>query len=206
MSKIGYARVSRRHEDLFLQIDALKEAGIPEENLFIEQVAGNILRSERPQLERCLETLKTGDTLIVWRFDRLGRSLKDLIYIVQKLQNRGITFVALTEKVDTSSQIGSFFFEMINAFSQFEHNLISERTKEGYESAKRRGISGGRKNKLTPAQEKLLQTMYGEKKCSLLEIQEHFGITKPTIYRYLNRSNILSRNEKHKEKINKRKK
>lgn len=192
--KIGYARVSGQNKDLSLQIDALKEAGVEGENLYVEQISGNIMRSARPELEKCLNRLKMGDTLIVWKFDRLGRSLKDLISIIQELHSKEITFISLTEKIDTSSPIGSFFFEMVGAFAEFEHSIISERTKTGQSSARKRGISGGRRDKLTLDQEKLLVKMYEEKKCSLLEIQEQFNISKPTIYRYLQKKGSSKRN------------
>jgi DNA invertase Pin-like site-specific DNA recombinase len=196
-SKIGYLRVSGKQQDLSLQIDALKEAGVEKENLFIEQVSGNIMLSERPELKKCLNFLKKGDILIVWKFDRLGRSLKDLISIIQELHSKEVTFISLTEKVDTSSPIGSFFFEMIGAFAEFEHSIISERTRAGQSAARKRGVSGGRKDKLTLEQEKLLVTMYEENKSTLLEIQEKFNISKPTIYRYLNKNKLsIKKNRK----------
>jgi len=193
--KIGYARVSSKQQDLSLQIDALKEAGIIEEHLYIERLSGSLKYAERPQLEACLDSLQNGDTFVVWKFDRLGRSLQDLIAIVQGLRDRGVSFVSLTEKIDTSSSIGWFFFEIIGAFAEFERNMIRERTRAGLEAARKRGIKGGRKDKFSLAQEKVLVNMY-EAGARLSELMEHFRVSKTCIYRYLHRNNVVKLKQK----------
>ena len=185
-NKLGYVRISSKQQDLGLQISALKDAGVEEINIFVERLSDNLMRSDRPQLKLCLEHLQKGDTFVVWRFDRLGRSLADLVAIVQELHKKEITFVSLTEKVDTSSPTGMFFFEMIGAFAEFERNIFCERTSAGREAARKRGVSRGRKNKLTTAQERVLVNMYKEGTL-IRDLQSHFGISKTCVYRYLNK-------------------
>ena len=195
--KVGYARVSSKQQDLTLQIDALKEAGVHDNDLFVERLSGALMRSERPQLKTCLENLQAGDTLIVWKFDRLGRSLHDLVSIVQELRKVGVDFVSLTEKVDTSTNIGWFFFELIGAFAEFERNIISERTKAGREAAKKRGIVGGRKKVFSSVQERVLVAMYQEG-ATISDLQEQFRVSKTCIYRYLNKNDVVKTKRKDK--------
>ena len=189
---VGYARVSTKQQDLALQIDAMLSAGVCENNIFVERLSGNLMRSQRPQLEKCLESLKSGDTLVVWKFDRLGRSLADLVLIVQELNEKGIHFKSLTECIDTSSAIGHFFLNLIGSFAEFERNIIKERTKAGLEAARKRGISGGRKNIFSPAQERVLVAMYKEG-ATIRELQEHFRVSKTCIYRYLHKHDVVKK-------------
>ena len=143
--RIGYARVSTQDQNSDLQLDALKQAGC--EQVFNEKKTGRTL--QRPELEACLRTLRKGDTLVVWRLDRLGRSLKDLVETVNALEERGIGFKSLTESIDTTSAGGRLVFHLFSALAEFERNLISDRTKAGLAAARARGRKGGRKPKMT---------------------------------------------------------
>ncbi len=141
---IGYARVSTQDQNTDLQLDALKQAGC--EQVFHEKKTGSTL--QRTELDACLRALRKGDTLIVWRLDRLGRSLKDLVEIVNGLEEREIGFKSLTESIDTTSAGGRLVFHLFGALAEFERNLISDRTKAGLAAARARGRKGGRKPKM----------------------------------------------------------
>jgi DNA invertase Pin-like site-specific DNA recombinase len=134
-----------------------------------------------------LNFLRSGDCLIVWRLDRLGRSLKHLIEVVDTLEAQGVGFISLQEGFDTTNKSGKLIFQIFGALAEFERSLIRERTMAGLEAARARGRFGGRKEKLNSSQVAALKTMYHSKKHSLKEICDTFGITKPTIYRYLHR-------------------
>jgi DNA invertase Pin-like site-specific DNA recombinase len=191
--KIGYARVSMYNQDLALQFDALKAAGVIEGDIFVEKISGKLSQSKRPQLQACLHSLKSGDCLIVWKLDRLGRSLRDLINIIQELEERKIRFSSLTETIDTSTPTGRLMFHMIAAFGEFERNLIKERSTAGLTAARERGRIGGRRYKLSQAQQKRLIGLY----CAdvpIRNIQEQIGISKPCIYSYLRIHDISLRN------------
>lgn len=152
--KIGYSRVSTNDQNLDLQHDALKAAGI--EKVFYDKVSGT---KERPKLAEALEFLREGDTLIVWRLDRLGRSLKDLLEIVTGLEKRKIHFVSLTENIDTTTATGKLIFHIFASFAEFERNLIRERTNAGLTAAKARGIKGGRKPALNAEKLAMVETL-----------------------------------------------
>ena len=143
--KIGYARISTIQQDTDLQLAALNEVLC--ERIYEDIYTGK--SKERPELSRMLDTLRTGDVVVVWKLDRLGRSLKDLIEILDDFKSKGIEFVSLSEKIDTTSAVGELTFHIIGAMAQFERNLISERTKAGLAAARARGKKGGRKPKLT---------------------------------------------------------
>lgn len=147
--KIGYARVSTEDQNLNLQIDALKNAGC--EILFKDQGASGATFS-RPGLDSALKTLRPNDTLVVWRLDRLGRSLHKLVELIDKLGHRGIQFVSLSECINTTSSGGILVFHLMAALAQFERSLISERTRAGMAAARARGQQIGRRYSLTPAQ------------------------------------------------------
>lgn len=180
---IGYARVSTDDQNLDLQLDALRGAGC--ERIYSDKISG--AKAERPELSRALEQARAGDTLVVWRLDRLGRSLQDLIARVNTLKERGVGFRSLTEQIDTTSAGGRLVFHLFGSLAEFERELIQERTKAGLSAARARGRVGGRKPKLTPAQAKHVRQLYDEHR-PLAEICELVGITKPTIYRYLRES------------------
>jgi DNA invertase Pin-like site-specific DNA recombinase len=143
--KIGYARVSTLDQNLDLQLEDLKLAGC--ERIYQEKASGKT--TDRPQLDNCLKALRPGDKLVVWKLDRLGRSLPDLVKIVSGLAENGVFFESLTEKLDTGSVTGTLIFHIFAALADFERGLIQERTIAGLEAARKRGRIGGRPKKLT---------------------------------------------------------
>ena len=141
---IGYARVSTNDQDLQLQLDALKKAGVAKEHIFTDKISG--ARSERPGLEKCLSCLKKGDTLLVWRLDRLGRSMPHLVSLIEDLRVKGIGFKSICDgAIDTTTASSELIFNIFSSLAQFERRLIQERTRAGLESARARGRTGGRK-------------------------------------------------------------
>ena len=139
---IGYARVSTNEQNLDLQRDALKKAGVSSKNVFTDKITGT--KSERPGLEQALTHLREGDTFVVWRLDRLGRSLKHLIETVTALHGQGVAFQSITENIDTSTATDQLVFHIFGALAEFERNLIHERTIAGLSAARARGRKGGR--------------------------------------------------------------
>jgi DNA invertase Pin-like site-specific DNA recombinase len=178
---IGYARVSTQEQNLDLQKDALEGAGC--ERIYSDQVSGSTER--RQELDTALEMLREGDTLVVWRLDRLGRSLKHLIELIGDLEERGIGFKSLQESIDTTSSSGRLVFHVFGALAEFERNLIRERTRAGLDAARTRGRKGGRPKKLDTKKQALAVKLYQEKKNSVDDICEMFGISKPTLYSYM---------------------
>ena len=181
---IGYARVSMHDQNLALQQDALQKAGC--EKILVDKVTGKSLN--RPGLEQTIQILREGDTLVVWRLDRLGRSLKHLIELVGKLENKEIGFKSLTESIDTTSPSGKLVFHLFGALAEFERNLIVERTKAGLVAARARGRLGGRPPALDDKQKEALVLLYKEKKHSVKEICQIMGISKQTLYNYLRKA------------------
>lgn len=186
---IAYARISKSDgsQTLDLQTDALLEDGILPENIYYDKASGK--KEERAGLESCLKSLRAGDTLVVWKLDRLGRSLKHLINIVQDLVTRKVGLKVLTGQganIDTTTANGKLIFGIFAALAEFERELISERTKAGLASARARGRKGGRKFQLTKSKVRLAQIAMKNKETSISEIcQELGGITKQTLYRYI---------------------
>jgi DNA invertase Pin-like site-specific DNA recombinase len=185
---IGYARVSTDDQNLALQEDALKEAGC--EKIFYDKISG--AKSERPGLKEALDYLRDGeDVLVVWRLDRLGRSLKDLIELVTQLEEQKIGFKSLQDPVDTTSPGGMLVFHIFGALAEFERNLIRERTKAGLAAARARGKKGGRRRSLNEDQVKRLYQLCddtdtdGRKKYNIKEICEMMGVSRSTLYSYL---------------------
>lgn len=178
---VGYARVSTADQNLDLQIDALKKAGC--EKIFRDTVSG--AKTERQGLQEAFEYLRAGDTLVVWKLDRLGRSLKNLLEIVNKLKEKCISFKSLQEVIDTTTPTGQFFFHITACFAEFERSLIRERTKAGLEAARARGRKGGRKKAIRPEKFQLALELYNEKKLSVGEICQNLGIKRRTFYNYL---------------------
>ncbi|CTX75681.1 TPA: recombinase family protein [Escherichia coli] len=144
----GYARVSTNHQDTALQRNALECAGC--ELIFEDKISGRT--SDRPGLKKVLRTLSEGDTLVVWKLDRLGRSMRHLVVLVEELREKGINFRSLTDSIDTSSPMGRFFFHVMGALAEMERELIVERTRAGLAAAREEGRIGGRRPKLTPEQ------------------------------------------------------
>jgi DNA invertase Pin-like site-specific DNA recombinase len=178
--KIGYARVSTDDQNLSLQIDALKKAGC---NLIYEEKASG-KNTSRVELEHCLKALRPDDTLVVWRLDRLGRSLQDLVKIVNELKQAGIGFESITEKIDTTSASGTLTFHVFAALSEFERNLIRERTHAGLAAARARGRSGGRKPKLDSKQIKEIKALLRDSSIPVSDIAKRYGISRTTLYKY----------------------
>ncbi|MEM6805098.1 MAG: recombinase family protein [Bacteroidota bacterium] len=182
--KIGYARVSTQDQNLDLQIDALKAAGCDE--IIIDKVSGTVL--ERPGLGKIKMILRSGDSLIVWRLDRLGRSLKDLIEWVSYFEEKNITLKSLEESIDTSTSTGKLVFHLFGALAEFERNLIRERTQAGLAAARARGRMGGRRKSLDPDDRKIAVDLYNQKNMPIKKICEMMGISKPTLYSYVRES------------------
>jgi DNA invertase Pin-like site-specific DNA recombinase len=179
---IGYARVSTEDQNLNLQCDALQKAGC--EQIFTDTVSGT--KAERKGLTDALSHLREGDTLVVWRLDRLGRSLRHLIDTVTALQERGIGFKSLQESIDTTTSGGKLVFHIFGALAEFEREIIRERTKAGLSAARSRGKSGGRPKALTEKQVHMLNNLAADKDRSVEEICKTLGISRTTFYRYVN--------------------
>ena len=178
---IGYARISTDDQNLALQHDALAAAGC--EKIYEDRISG--ARAERPGLALALEVARAGDTLVVWRLDRLGRSLKDLIALAERLEQRKVGLRSLKGALDTASSGGRLIFHMFGALAEFERDLIRERTQAGLSAARARGRLGGRPKLLTPEKRKLAVQLYRAKEHSIAEICRLMGISKPTLYSYL---------------------
>ncbi|MCA9129177.1 MAG: recombinase family protein [Planctomycetales bacterium] len=178
---IGYARVSTHDQSLDLQKDALKAAGC--EKIIVDVASGS--KQERSGIEHLREILRSGDVPVVWRLDRLGRSLKQLIALIEEFESLGVGFRSVTESIDTTSPGGKLFFHIIGALAEFERNIIVERTKAGLSAARARGRLGGTPKKLSKQQQMLVRQLYGAKQLSLNEICEMFRISKTTLYSYV---------------------
>lgn len=182
--KIGYARVSTLEQNLDLQRDELTKAGC--KPIYEDTTSG--AKTERVGLEQALSHLRSGDTLIVWRLDRLGRSLKHLIETITKLDEGGIGFQSLTENIDTTTSTGRLVFHIFGALAEFERNLIRDRTQAGLAAARARGRQGGRpkvKSLSTPQQIAMLQALYADKSNSIQHICQTLNISRATLYRYV---------------------
>ena len=178
---VGYARVSTDDQNLNLQRDALNAIGC--ERLFEDKAGG--AKAERPGLKQALEHLREGDTLVVWRLDRLGRSLKDLITRAEDLKERGIGLKSIQEAIDTGSSGGQLVFHIFGALAEFERNLIRERTKAGLDAARARGRKGGRRKSLDPKQRRHAVDLYNSRKHTTKEISQLMGISRATLYSYI---------------------
>lgn len=183
MSIIGYARVSTADQNPESQIDALRQAGCA--RVFTDHASG--AKSSRPQLDAALDYLRDGDTLTVWRLDRLGRSLPHLIEVVQALGDRGVEFCSLSEAIDTTTPTGRLLFHVAGAFAQFERDLIRERTNAGLMAARERGRQGGRPTVMTPERVATAQQMRATGK-SIEQIANVFGVGRSSVSRALRRA------------------
>ena len=177
---IGYARVSTDDQTLDLQRDALTEAGCKR---IFEDTAGGA--AERPNLHQALSHLRRGDTLVVWRLDRLGRSLKDLITRAEELRTRGVGLRSLQEAIDTDSSSGRLIFHIFGALAEFERGLIRERTQAGLQAARARGRLGGRRKRLDPRQRAHAVDLYRSRQHTVKEICGLMGISRATLYVYV---------------------
>jgi DNA invertase Pin-like site-specific DNA recombinase len=180
---VGYARVSTQDQNAGLQVDALEKSGC--EQIFQEKITGKL--RERPELSQCLRTLRAGDTLVVWKLDRLARSLKDLVEIVQDLNDREISFKSLTEAIDTTSSGGRLVFHIFGALAEFEHSLIRERTIAGLQAAKARGRKGGRKPSMSDSDIRKAAAMVSDPNITKKEVAERFRVSRTTLNASLQR-------------------
>jgi DNA invertase Pin-like site-specific DNA recombinase len=174
---IGYARVSTADQNTALQIDALTAAGA--ERIYQESLSG--ASRDRPELAKCIDTLRHGDTLIVWRLDRLGRSLKDLVGIIAELEEKGVGFRSITEAIDTTTAGGKLVFHIFGSLAEFERSMIQERTKAGLAAARARGRKGGRPRALSADQVKKANAMLNDPAITKTEVAKHFKITRATL-------------------------
>lgn len=187
--KIGYARVSTQDQNFQLQEDALNKSGC--EILFKETASG--AKADRPELDKLIEQLRKGDIVIVYKLDRLGRSLKHLLEIVDLLNKKGVGLQSISDSIDTTTPQGRLFFNISASFAEFEKDLIRERTKAGLEAARARGRKGGRRRGMSKEAEQkaiLAETYYREGKMSVIEIAKEVGISKMTLYKYLRHRNV----------------
>ena len=177
---IGYARVSTQDQNLDLQRQALEQAGC--QKIYEDKLSGS--RTDRPGLAQALDMLREGDTLVVWKLDRLGRSVKQLVDLVGQLQKEGAQFKSLTDSIDTSTPSGRFFFHVMASLAEMERELIIERTRAGLEIARQLGRTGGRKRKLTESKvesaKKLLASGVPPR-----DVAKNLGVSVPTLYRWL---------------------
>jgi DNA invertase Pin-like site-specific DNA recombinase len=180
--KIGYVRVSKQEQHEALQIDALKGAGC--KKWFLDKMTGS--KAERKGLDEALAYLRPGDTFVVWKLDRAGRSLTHLIELLKGFQERGIEFISLTEQIDTTTPGGKLIFHLMGALAEFERDLIRERTNAGLAAARARGKVGGRPRKLkTNGKVTLAWRMFADHSHSIPEICAALGISRATLYRYV---------------------
>jgi DNA invertase Pin-like site-specific DNA recombinase len=180
-SLVGYARVSTADQSLNIQTDALAQAGCI--RVFTDTASGAV--ADRPQLAAALDYVREGDTLVVWRLDRLGRSVRHLIDTVMLLQERVVGFRSLQEAIDTTTSGGRLVFHVFCALAEFERELVKERTKAGLVAARARGRVGGRKPVLTPKQIQVARQMYDAQTSTVSEIAAVLGVSRATVYRNL---------------------
>lgn len=182
---IGYARVSTQDQNLDLQLTALKNAGCEKQNIFVDKVSG--VKSERPGLNRCLEIIQNTDVLLVWRLDRLGRSMIHLVSLIETLKEKNVGFRSLCDgAIDTTTASGELIFNIFSSLAQFERRLIQERTYAGLSAARARGRVGGRK-KVVGSDSKVItaKRLHSDKSLSIDEICSVLKISRATLYRYL---------------------
>jgi DNA invertase Pin-like site-specific DNA recombinase len=175
---VGYARVSTLEQNERLQTDALDRAGC--ERLFTDHASG--AKAHRPELDHMLDTLRKGDTLVVWKLDRLGRSVQNLVDLMNLLQSRGVGFRSLTENMDTTTPGGVLVFNVFAAMAQFERDLIRERTNAGLQAARARGHKGGRPSKLDGKQRVRIRELYRSRALTVQEIADQYHVSRKTIY------------------------
>lgn len=180
---LGYARVSTQEQSIDLQNDALQKAGC--EVIYEEKVSGK--SRQRPELEICLKALRSDDVLVVWKLDRLARSLKDLVEIVNELEQKNVGFRSITESIDTTTAGGKLVFHIFGALAEFEHNLIRERTIAGLAAARARGRKGGRKPSMSESDIRKASAMLKDPDITKKEVAEHFKVSRLTLNKSLAR-------------------
>lgn len=178
---VGYARVSTQDQDPELQVDALRKAGC--EKIFTEKASG--AKRDRPELIAALEYARDGDTIVVWKLDRLARSLKQLIETVENLEDRGVGFKSVTETIDTTTSGGKLVFTIFGALAEFERSIIQERTRAGLEAARSRGRVGGRPRSVSDEDIAAAKAMLKDPEITVKKVAERIGCSEATLYRYL---------------------
>lgn len=178
---IGYARVSTRDQKQHLQLDALQEAGC--ERIFEETASG--VKRDRPELKAALDFIRAGDTLVVWKLDRLARSTRQLLETVEDLQRRGVGFKAVTQSIDTTSAGGRLIFTVFGAIAEFERGIIGERTRAGLDAARSRGHKGGRPRSLSDKDLKQAHALLADAEITVEDVARRLGVGPSTLYRYL---------------------
>ena len=187
--KFGYARVSTQDQNLALQLDALKNVGC--EKIYQEKISG--ASTDRPELTKLLEIIRDGDTLVIWKLDRLGRSLVHLVQLVTDLEQRQVGLLSLNDPIDTTTAQGRLVFRIFASLAEFEREVIRERTLAGLASARRRGKLLGRPKGLTKAAEqtaRIAESLYKEEKYSVEQIAKELTISKTTLYKYLRKRGV----------------
>lgn len=184
--KVGYARVSTKEQKLEVQTDELEKYGCTK--LFTDIASG--VKTNRKGFEAMLSFARAGDIIVVVRLDRLGRSLKELIHVVNWLEQRNISFVSLSENIDTTTATGKLIFNLFASLADFERNLIIERTKAGLDSARARGKVGGRKKSLKKAEIEHIKILYDSKKFPVDQIAKQFKISRTTLYNYVKQDKV----------------
>ncbi len=179
---IGYARVSTKEQDPSLQIDALKAAGC--ERIYTDHASG--AKEHRQEYDQVCEMLREGDTLVVWKLDRLGRSLKHLVGVINDFQEAGVGFMSLTESIDTTTPGGKLIFHLFGALAEFERDLIKERTRAGLKAARARGRKGGRPPALVGKQKHKAVELYHAGIYNARQVSDLMSISIPTLYKYVN--------------------
>ena len=178
----GYARVSTVDQNLDLQLDALKRAGCTQ--IYQDKASGRA-KTNRPELDAVLRAMRPGDTLVVWRLDRLGRSLADLVQIIDELGVKGIGFKSITEQIDTTSAQGRLFLGVFGAMAQYMRDVIHENTMAGLKAARARGRNGGRPSKLNDQALKEIKALMADDGISMASIAERYQVSRATLYNAL---------------------
>lgn len=178
--RVGYARVSTDDQSLNLQLDALRAAGCT--RIFSDKLSGK--SRKRAGLDDALATLAVGDQLVVWRLDRLGRNFRHLVDIADELRERSVNLISLSEGIDTSSNVGEIIFRLMSVFSDFERNVIVERTRAGLASAKARGVKLGRQSCMTPMQMREAKRLR-QSGLSMTDIAQQLAVGRSTLYRHM---------------------
>jgi len=187
--RIGYARVSTHEQNLDLQRDALEKAGCVD--IYADKISG--IKDRRPELDNALRALRQGDTLIVWRLDRLGRSLKHLVEIMNDLDQRGIHLESLNESIDTKTATGRLMTNVFAVLADYERSLIRERTIAGLKAARARGRKGGRKPALDEKATREIETLLANPEVTVKDVAERYGVSRKTVYKYIDVNRIKER-------------
>ena len=191
--KIGYVRVSTLDQCSLMQEEALKKAGCTK--IFTDIASG--AKKERPGLAKALSYVREKDSIVVWRLDRLGRSIQHLIQIIKDLQDRKIGFTSIQENIDTTTSGGKLVFHIFGALAEFERELIRERTNAGLATARKRGRVGGRPSQLTTAQVKRMLDLYKDSNVSIVELCKMYNISRPSFYNYLKKEQKIKDNKQN---------